>query len=186
MRPYGVVTAKNTITPPTVEKNFMGSLRFGLAGTREIVIVRLSDLYEYMTKLSTPDSKGICMKQAKSFFISMSKEQLTDYHNNAQYPIWQVTMAPHEALYMPPGSYFIERIVGHPNYVGFRVGVLDGDLQTVSNLSKIHENLAKEHKLLKTLLEQMQLDNSPKVTWNANPDLIVIGVGETGNDCALN
>jgi hypothetical protein len=86
------------------ERAFMGCIRLGVQGTRTVAMMRMSDLMAHMLSEASPDLKSVV--DLWSFFQGATNDVVNAM--SEKYPIFYGTVAPGEALYVPPGMVTIE------------------------------------------------------------------------------
>jgi hypothetical protein len=88
------------------ERAFMGCLRLGVQGTRTVAMMRMSDLMTHMFSEASPELKSVV--DLWSSFHGATKDVVNAM--SEKYPIFYGTVAPGEALYVPPGMVTSESV----------------------------------------------------------------------------
>ncbi|CAE7778334.1 unnamed protein product [Symbiodinium sp. CCMP2592] len=88
------------------------------------------------------------LKSARDLFTEMNDEQLADVRNKGI----QVYYANGDALYVPAGWIFAERILGSAPWVGVRAGVLCDTLGAKQDLEWLAKTWCRDDELMKVML----------------------------------
>ncbi|CAL1151620.1 unnamed protein product [Cladocopium goreaui] len=133
-----VIIGKNTVTC-SPEKSHAGSLRLGLQGTREVILVREKLLYDVLGQPT--------LKAAKQALLGM------DDALAAKLKLYSCTLGKGQALYTPPGWIFVERVMSEMHWVGFRAGCCITSLQISSDLKWLSQSWAMDDPVILSFLK---------------------------------
>ena len=102
-------------------------MRYQLVGQREIIVIPFDGLYDYC------GLAGIDKKEGTSFIDYMNDDvlaslnsdaALTKYHESGA-KMYHAVVEPDSLLYVPMGSWVVERALGTAHVCGFRTSLLE-------------------------------------------------------------
>jgi len=106
------------------DKECSGNIRWILQGVRTLILVHGSDLIQYMkeneimaARLSNPHD----MQRAYGFLKTMTADMMREF--SSQYKLYHITTGPGDALYIPAGMFFAEKVGATHSVVGVRLGI---------------------------------------------------------------
>ena len=111
--------------PQGLESAFASTLRIGFKGTREVFCVAGKAVVKYMTAISDSNAKR-AMKQVSQFKKDLALGQakkFADFNRDAN-QVYAATVGPQDALFLPAGWAFSERVTGQ-DCLGVRLTCVD-------------------------------------------------------------
>ena len=118
--------------PPTLgtEKSALGTLRITHSGSRSLIATPLMNLVAWLNKTTGKDADLTAVvetrQRAKNLMTFWTQEGVTKYLADGN-PLFHGTIGPTDALYLPGGFFFAERLNGPSDAFGFKAPVVAGD-----------------------------------------------------------
>ena len=135
------------------EKECASNIRLTLQGSRSVILVHGPQLIAYMLKIE-PKSAALAqpnqMTRAYTFMKTMTPDMIREYVNSHN-KLWFLTTGPGDALYLPAGIFFMERINASPCVLGVRVGICLPFEPSLSSLLSHLNVLKKDAKLMEAI-----------------------------------
>ena len=134
--------ATQDVIKPFSEPLDLAAVRFGIRGTREIVMCNCVDLFGYMEKAKGLDSAKLTPIRSALWLQHMSKETLVDYCKTL--PMVHATLGPGDLLYQPAGWVTVERTKPDSDVYGLCLrGFFSQDSRALHTLTRIAEQWSK-------------------------------------------
>eukprot|EP00969_Alexandrium_andersonii_P136744 6050379-Alexandrium_andersonii.AAC.2 len=70
-----------------------------------------------------PKDKDVSFEQAKIFFKNLQSDGMAAFIKANPEALWEGTIGPNDAFYLPAGYLFAERVLPGTDCYGFRVGL---------------------------------------------------------------
>ena len=132
-------------------------IRLCWKGTRRVVLLKTMDIAKFLAN----DGGGrasVTMQKVYNFVKTVSSEVLKKF--NEAYPdsSQHATIGPLDALYIPSGWVFGERLQGNDDYIGLRMPIVVGSL--LEPMQTLNEQLiacGKPNEILQSTIDRMVL-----------------------------
>ena len=120
------------------------------AGTRTLIIVDGSDLYNFMESHGIRDINPDSMQ---SFLRSIPSASIEEYLTQRK-RMWKVTVGPGDGVLLPFGAIFAEKVASSSDVSGFRVSFwLHSDVDKMEDSNKWLVGLKRPNKYLQNATE---------------------------------
>ena len=125
------------------QRQGLPSCVYQLSGTKEVVITDFASLSDYAQEAGiVKDPDEDFFDWCVDLFKGISVQEQFDAFANSGGTFWKGTIHPDQFMYVPLGSFVMERVLGSTMVVGFRASVLD---PTRANLGPFKEMAANVH-----------------------------------------
>ena len=98
-------------------------------------------LADYMKANIGPNDEEVSLERAKLFFNNLQSDGMAAFAKANPEALWEGTIGPSDAFYLPAGYLFAERVLPGSDCYGFRVGVVFADSPTLKLSASLHEML---------------------------------------------
>lgn len=136
------------------DKECAGNIRWVLQGVRSLVLVHGTELIQYMkeseimaARLSNPHD----MQRAYAFLKAMTIDMVREYVS--QYKMYHVTTGVGDAIYVPAGMFFAEKVGTTPCLIGVRLGVCVPHEPSIRGFFANLKSLNKDIRLMQQLAD---------------------------------